>query len=115
MFSRHGAGAGDLGGRDELLAACRLRLRLRHAYGGWVALLPAVVMDYFGGRNVRGIIGILYTSAGIGTLIGPSAVGFVFDLTHSYTLPIWISVGGNILAAIIMAVTARPAAAIPKI
>src|SRR5262249_35173561 len=37
------------------------------AYGGWVALLPAVVMDYFGGRNVSGIIGILYTSAGIGT------------------------------------------------
>ncbi len=85
------------------------------AYGGWVALLPAVVMDYFGGRNVSGIIGMLYTSAGIGTLIGPSAVGFVFDATHSYTLPIWISVGGNILAAVIMAVTARPAAAIPKI
>jgi MFS family permease len=31
------------------------------AYGGWVALLPAVVMDYFGGRNVSGLIGILYT------------------------------------------------------
>jgi OFA family oxalate/formate antiporter-like MFS transporter len=30
-------------------------------YGGWVAVLPAVVMDYFGGRNVGGIIGILYT------------------------------------------------------
>jgi MFS transporter, OFA family, oxalate/formate antiporter len=27
-------------------------------YGGWVAVLPAVVMDYFGGRNVSGIIGI---------------------------------------------------------
>jgi OFA family oxalate/formate antiporter-like MFS transporter len=29
-------------------------------YGGWVAVLPALVMDYFGGRNVSGIIGILY-------------------------------------------------------
>ena len=28
------------------------------AYGGWVALLPSVVMDYFGGRNVSGIIGV---------------------------------------------------------
>ena len=46
------------------------------AYGGWVALLPAVVMDHFGGRNISGIIGILYTSAGIGTLLGPSAAGF---------------------------------------
>ena len=52
-------------------------------YGGWVAVLPAVVMDYFGGRNVSGIIGILYTSVAFGTLIGPSAAGFAFDLTHS--------------------------------
>jgi hypothetical protein len=28
-------------------------------YGGWVAILPAVVMDYFGGGNVSGIIRIL--------------------------------------------------------
>ena len=54
------------------------------AYGGWVALLPAVVMDYFGGRNVSGIIGILYTSAGVGALIGPSAAGFIFDVSRSY-------------------------------
>ena len=77
------------------------------AYGGWVALLPAVIMDYFGGRNVSGLIGILYTSAGIGTLIGPSATGYIFDATQSYTLPIVVSIAGNIIAAIIMAVTAR--------
>jgi MFS family permease len=77
------------------------------AYGGWVALLPAVIMDYFGGRNVSGLIGILYTSAGIGTLIGPSATGYIFDATQSYTLPIVVSITGNIVAAIIMAVTAR--------
>jgi MFS family permease len=75
------------------------------AYGGWVALLPSVVMDYFGGRNVSGIIGVLYTSAGIGTLIGPSAAGFAFDVSHSYTVPILVSVAGNVIAALIMAVT----------
>jgi MFS family permease len=57
-------------------------------YGGWVAILPAVVMDYFGGRNVSGIIGILYTSVAFGTLVGPSAAGFAFDVSHSYALPI---------------------------
>jgi MFS family permease len=72
------------------------------AYGGWVALLPAVVMDRFGGRNVSGIIGILYTSAGIGTLLGPSAAGFAFDVSHSYTLPIAVSIGGNAIAAALM-------------
>jgi MFS family permease len=72
-------------------------------YGGWVAVLPTVVMDTFGGRNVSGIIGILYTSVAFGTLIGPSAAGFAFDVTHSYALPIWASVGANVAAAGIIA------------
>ena len=85
------------------------------AYGGWVALLPSVVMDYFGGRNVSGIIGVLYTSAGIGTLIGPSAAGFAFDMSGSYTVPILVSAAGNVIAVLIMAATAeRSAGDIPK-
>jgi MFS transporter, OFA family, oxalate/formate antiporter len=76
-------------------------------YGGWVAVLPAVVMDYFGGRNVGGIIGVLYTSVAFGTLIGPSAAGFAFDLSHSYTLPIAASVAANIAAAGIMVILSR--------
>jgi len=78
-------------------------------YGGWVAVLPAVVMDNFGGRNVSGIIGILYTSVAFGTLIGPSAAGFAFDFSHSYTLPILASAGANIIAAAIVAVTSKAA------
>src|ERR1700739_410372 len=81
------------------------------AYGGWVALLPAVADAYFGGRNVSGLIGILYTSAGIGTLIGPAAAGFAFDFSHSYTLPIAAGIAGNVIAAAVMALTARPASA----
>src|SRR3984957_5512709 len=80
-------------------------------YGGWVAVLPAVVMDYFGGRNVSGLIGFLYTSVALGTLIGPSAAGFAFDLGHSYTVPILVSAGANIIAAIVVASTSRAAAA----
>ena len=72
-------------------------------YGGWVAVLPAVVTDYFGGRNVSGIIGVLYTSVAFGTLIGPSAAGFAFDLSHSYELPIIASAATNVLAALILA------------
>lgn len=71
-------------------------------YGGWVAVLPAVVMDYFGGRNVSGIIGILYASVAFGTLIGPSAAGFAYDVNHSYTLPILTSAAANIIAALIV-------------
>ena len=78
-------------------------------YGGFVALLPALVMDYFGGRNVSGIIGILYTSVAFGTLIGPSAAGFAFDLSHSYTLPIVASVFASIIAAGVVGVTSKSA------
>lgn len=72
-------------------------------YGGWVAVLPAVVMDYFGGRNVGAILGVVSTSVAIGTLIGPSAAGFAFDINHSYTVPIIASACANIIAAGIMA------------
>jgi MFS transporter, OFA family, oxalate/formate antiporter len=74
-------------------------------YGGWVALLPALVTDYFGGRNVSGIIGILYSSVAIGTLIGPAAAGFAFDMSHSYTLPILAGACANVVAAAVMAAT----------
>lgn len=62
-------------------------------------------MDYFGGRSVGGIIGILYTSVAFGTLIGPSAAGFAFDISRSYTLPILAGVCANIVAAAIVAGT----------
>jgi MFS transporter, OFA family, oxalate/formate antiporter len=72
-------------------------------YGGWVAVLPAVVSDWFGGRNASGIIGALFTSVALGSLIGPSAAGFAFDLTDSYTLPIVAGFCANIIAAAIVA------------
>jgi len=78
-------------------------------YGGWVAVRPAVVTDAFGGRNVSGIIGALYTSVAFGTLIGPSAAGMAFDLSHSYELPIIASAASTILAVVIVAVTPRSA------
>lgn len=76
-------------------------------YGGMVALLPALVTDYFGGRNAGGIIGVLYTSVAFGTLIGPSAAGFAFDISGSYQGPILASVAANLIAAGILLGAAR--------
>jgi MFS family permease len=79
-------------------------------YGGFVALAPAVVIDYFGGRYASSLIGILYTSVAFGTLIGPSAAGFAFDVSHSYTLPILVSVGAYVVAsAVLLAATSKVA------
>jgi MFS family permease len=71
-------------------------------YGGWVAVLPALVMDYFGGRNVSGIIGALYTSVAFGTLLGPSSAGWLFDITGSYTVPITVSALATLASAAIV-------------
>jgi MFS family permease len=76
-------------------------------YGGFVALAPAVIIDYFGGRQASSLIGIVYTSVAFGTLIGPSAAGFVFDISHSYTLPILLSIGVYVVATAILAVTSK--------
>jgi MFS family permease len=76
-------------------------------YGGWVALLPAVVADYFGSANLGGMIGLISLSIAFGTLIGPSAAGFAFDVSHSYTLPILASAAAYVVAAAILAATSK--------
>ena len=57
-------------------------------YGGYVALAPTICMEIFGPRALSGIIGCLYTAAGLGTLIGPTFAGASFDRTGSYDTPI---------------------------
>ena len=68
------------------------------SYGSIVSLLPAICMDLFGGRAVSAIIGALYTGAALGNLLGPVWAGQVFDMTHSYTLVIWITMGISAMA-----------------
>lgn len=78
-------------------------------YGGFVALMPALVMDYFGGRHISSIIGVLYTSVALGTLIGPTAAGYAYDLTQDYTLAIIGSIAANLIAALAVASLGRGA------
>jgi len=53
------------------------------AYGAFVALSPTLMADYFGTRAVSGIIGIFYTAAGVGALVGPWAGGAIYDAAGS--------------------------------
>ena len=55
--------------------------------GGFVALLPTIVMDLFGQRAVAAIIGTLYTAAGVGSLAGPTLAGAAYDAFASYQVP----------------------------
>jgi MFS family permease len=54
------------------------------SYGSIVSLLPAICMDYFGGKSVASVVGTLYSGAAFGNLLGPVLAGAVFDVSGHY-------------------------------
>lgn len=54
------------------------------SYGAIVSLLPAICMDYFGGRSVASVVGTLYSGAALGNLLGPVLAGAAFDMSGHY-------------------------------
>lgn len=78
-------------------------------YGGFVALVPAVIIDYLGARSAGAIIGALYTSVAPGTLIGPPLAGYAYDLWGSYTVPLAASIALMGLATLITFAAPDPA------
>jgi MFS family permease len=54
------------------------------SYGSIVSLLPAICMDYFGGKSVASVVGTLYSGAALGNLLGPVLAGAVFDRSGHY-------------------------------
>ena len=54
------------------------------SYGSIVSLLPAICMDYFGGRSVASVVGALYSGAAVGNLLGPVLAGAAFDRMGHY-------------------------------
>jgi OFA family oxalate/formate antiporter-like MFS transporter len=78
-------------------------------YGGFVALYAAITVDYFGGRNASGIIGLLYTGGAAGSFVGPTLAGEAFDVFGSYTIPIAIGAGCAAIAVGFLIVAPEPA------
>lgn len=79
------------------------------SYGGIVSLLPALCMDYFGARAVASIIGMLYSGAALGNLLGPVLAGWVFDQMGSYGPVIWACLALSALATAVSARLVSPA------
>jgi MFS family permease len=78
-------------------------------YGGFVALAPALLVDYFGARNASGVIGFAYTGVALGTLIGPTLAGYAFDAFQSYALPIAAGAATSLVGAILVWIAPEPA------
>ena len=53
-------------------------------YGGFVALSPVVLAEFFGVERLGGLLGVLLTANAVGSALGPPAVGLVVDATGGY-------------------------------
>lgn len=69
------------GGYGMLLA---FAVVLGVGYGGFVAIGPAVVAERFGTTRLGGLLGVLYTSVGIGSAFGAPLAGAAVDASGSY-------------------------------
>jgi MFS family permease len=76
-------------------------------YGGFVALGPALVATLFGIRGLGGLLGVLYTSAALGSALGPPAAGTVIGATGEYLPVILASLAlGTLATAVVLTVPA---------
>jgi hypothetical protein len=82
---------------DRYLLLLAFTVAMGVAYGGFIALAPAVTAVLFGTVGLGGVLGALYTAAGIGGLAGPPVIGAVIDRT---------SYAGGILVAMALSAAA---------
>lgn len=78
-------------------------------YGGFVAMAPSVIADYFGTRALGAILGAQYASVSAGALLGPTAAGFVFDFLGSYVGTILVGAALAFIGAVCVLVVPSPA------
>ena len=74
-------------GGDSYGALVVFAIAFGAGYGGFIALSPAVAATRFGLKGLGGLLGTLYSAAGIGSLGGPPLAGWIIDAS-GYTAAI---------------------------
>jgi MFS family permease len=72
------------------------------AYGGLVALSPAVVAELFGVTGLGATLGALFTSSAISSLAGPPLIGLLIDWTGSAIWPPVLAGATGVLAFVVL-------------
>jgi MFS family permease len=70
-------------------------------YGGSMVLRGSILREYFGRDSFGKILGILMGSAAIGSIIGPTLAGWIFDTLGSYHV-VWLLLSGLIALTIVL-------------
>lgn len=75
--------------------------------GSRALVLSAISADIFHGKHFGAIFGYFTFSIGLGGAVGAWLGGFLFDMTHSYTIPFWVSLACLIVSIFIVWASAR--------
>jgi MFS family permease len=78
-------------------------------YGGFVALAPTLVADYFGVGHIGSVVGLVYASVAVGALIGPAIAGDLFDQFGTYQVAILSGAALCLVAAVLVMLPRNPA------
>ncbi len=75
--------------------------------GSRALVLSAISADIFHGKHFGAIFGYFTFSIGLGGATGAWLGGFLFDVTHSYAVPFWVSLACLIVSVFIVWASAR--------
>ena len=87
---------------DSWTGLALFALAMGISYGGAVTLTPAVVAELFGTQGLGAMLGALYTSSAIATLVGPPLCGAIIDRTGSYGLAIGFTLASAVVAFFVL-------------
>ncbi|MFH1088136.1 MAG: MFS transporter, partial [Chloroflexota bacterium] len=76
-------------------------------YGGYSALYPATVGEYFGTKHYGSVFGTMLAFSGLSGSTGPLLAGYVYDVTGKYDLA-FLGAGIATLAALMAGLSLRP-------
>ena len=80
------------------------------SYGGLASLQEPIRADYFGTRAFATIQGVSRSITTAGTFMGPIIAGFLYDLTHSYTIAFGIFAAVSLGAVALLFLAKQPQA-----
>jgi MFS family permease len=75
--------------------------------GSRALVLSAISADIFHGKHFGAIFGYFTFSIGLGGAIGAWLGGFLFDVTHSYVVPFWVSLACLVVSVFIVLASSR--------
>ena len=91
-------------GANDLQTLILFSLWFGTTYGASIAIMPALLADYFNGPKLSSVVGLQYTSAAFGALLGPIAAGYLFDTKGNYSFALVLSAIVCLIAAVVLAI-----------